>query len=258
MATKKVQIDLLFKANTQSAQQELKKLSDSLQAIQHKPVSSINDIQFEKAAVAARHLESSLRAAINVDTGKLNLNKFTQSLKSNGQSLSGIYTSLRQIGLEGEKTFLSLAKVISESDASVLSVNDKLKEMIKTLKNTARWEISSKVLRGFEGALSNAYSYAQDLNRSLNDIRIVTGYNTDQMAKFAKEENKAAKALSSTTTNYTNASLIYYQQGLSDKEVIERTNTTIKMANVARSSAEDVSDQLTAVWNNFYDGSKSL
>jgi TP901 family phage tail tape measure protein len=30
------------------------------------------------------------------------------------------------------------------------------------------------------------------------------------------------------------------------------------MANVARASAEDVSDQMTAVWNNFYDGSKSL
>jgi hypothetical protein len=31
------------------------------------------------------------------------------------------------------------------------------------------------------------------------------------MAKFAKEANKSAKALSATTTEYTNASLIYYQ-----------------------------------------------
>jgi hypothetical protein len=30
------------------------------------------------------------------------------------------------------------------------------------------------------------------------------------------------------------------------------------MANAARESASKVSDQLTAVWNNFYDGSKSL
>jgi TP901 family phage tail tape measure protein len=30
------------------------------------------------------------------------------------------------------------------------------------------------------------------------------------------------------------------------------------MANVARQSAEVVSDQMTAIWNNFYDGSKSL
>jgi hypothetical protein len=36
------------------------------------------------------------------------------------------------------------------------------------------------------------------------------------MAKFAKEANLAAKTLSTSTTNYTKASLIYYQQGLSD------------------------------------------
>jgi hypothetical protein len=50
------------------------------------------------------------------------------------------------------------------------------------------------------GAVSSAYGYAKDLNESLNNIRIVTGYNTDQMSKFAGEANKAAKALSTTTT----------------------------------------------------------
>jgi TP901 family phage tail tape measure protein len=30
------------------------------------------------------------------------------------------------------------------------------------------------------------------------------------------------------------------------------------LANVSRQSAEDVSNQMTAIWNNFYDGSKSL
>jgi TP901 family phage tail tape measure protein len=40
--------------------------------------------------------------------------------------------------------------------------------------------------------------------------------------------------------------------------VAARTEVTIKMANAAGQSAETVSDQLTAVWNNFYDGSKSL
>ena len=34
-----------------------------------------------------------------------------------------------------------------------------------------------------------------DLNKSLTDIRIVTSYSTDRMAKFAVEANKAAKAL---------------------------------------------------------------
>jgi TP901 family phage tail tape measure protein len=113
-------------------------------------------------------------------------------------------------------------------------------------------------MHGFMGALQSAYGYAQDLNGSLNDIRIVTGASADKMADFAKEANKAAKALSTTTNEYAKASLIFYQQGLSSGEVTERTNITIKMANAAGASAQQVSDQLTAVWNNFYDGSKSL
>jgi hypothetical protein len=78
------------------------------------------------------------------------------------------------------------------------------------------------------------------------------------MDKFAEKANKAAKALSATTLDYTNASLIYYQQGLSDQEVEDRTAVTLKMANVANESATTISEQLTSVWNNFYDGSESL
>ena len=69
------------------------------------------------------------------------------------------------------------------------------------------------------GSVQSAYRYAKDLNESLTDIRIVTGQNADQMAKFAEKANKAAKALSATTNQYAKASLIYYQQGLDDQEV---------------------------------------
>jgi hypothetical protein len=57
----------------------------------------------------------------------------------------------------------------------MIGINSKLKEFGTTLANTARWQISSSVLHGFMGAVSKAYNYAQDLNKSLNDIRIVTG-----------------------------------------------------------------------------------
>jgi TP901 family phage tail tape measure protein len=78
------------------------------------------------------------------------------------------------------------------------------------------------------------------------------------MAKFAVTANKAAQALSTTTTKYTNASLIYFQQGLNTEEVQKRTDVTVKMMHAAGTSAEEASSQLTAIWNNFYDGSKSL
>ena len=153
---------------------------------------------------------------------------------------------------------MTLASSVAQAEIPIKRSNALLGELWTTLKNTARWQISSSILHGFMGAVQSAYGYAQDLNRSLTDIRIVTGQNIDQMAKFAEYANKAAKNLSATTTDYTNASLIYYQQGLDDTEVQKRTDITIKMANAAGQSAEIVSDQLTAIWNNFDNGSQSL
>jgi hypothetical protein len=53
-------------------------------------------------------------------------------------------------------------------------------------------------------------TYAKELDKSLTDIRIVTGKSADEMAKFAKSANVAAKELSTTTTKYAEASLIYF------------------------------------------------
>jgi TP901 family phage tail tape measure protein len=127
-----------------------------------------------------------------------------------------------------------------------------------TLKNTAKWQLSSSLLQGFISGIRNAISFTKELDKSLNDIRIVTGYSAERMADFAVQANKAAKELSTTTKNYTDASLIFFQQGLSDEEVKARTDVTIKMARVTGEAASDVSSYMTAIWNNFDDGSHSL
>ena len=52
---------------------------------------------------------------------------------------------------------------------------------------------------------------------------------------------------------------IYYQQGITDLgEIQERTDATLKLANATGETASSVSDYMTAIWNNFDDGSKSL
>jgi hypothetical protein len=62
------------------------------------------------------------------------------------------------------------------------------------------------------------------------------------MAKFAKEANKAAKELKTTTKEYAEASLIFYQQGLSEAEVSKRAETVIKLSQVTGDTARTVSD----------------
>ena len=258
---KQLNVNLSFNADTKQAKAEIEALSKALQAIAKMPgnaSSLFDDTEIKKASQAALELQQHLSKAVNTDTGKLDLSHFSSSLKASNKDLNTYCNTLLKTGQQGQQAFLQLAKAIASADTPVTRVNKKLAEMGTTLKNTARWQISSSILHGFMGSIQSAYGYAQDLNKSLNDIRIVTGQNIEQMSEFAVEANRAAKALSTTTTDYTNASLIYFQQGLSAEEVAKRTEVTVKMANAAGVSAQVASDQLTAVWNNFYDGSKSL
>lgn len=210
------------------------------------------------ASQAALELSSHLNKAFNQQTGKFDLVTFNQSLSESGRTLESYANDLISIGPTGEQAFLKVATAITQAELPLKRTNKLFDQLWVTMKNTMRWQFTSSVLHGFVGALEQAYGYSKDLNRSLNEIRIVSEKSADDMGKFAEQANKAAKALSTTTTDYTDASLIYYQQGLTDQEVLDRTETTIKMANVAGTTAETASQQLTAIWNNFYDGSQSL
>lgn len=153
---------------------------------------------------------------------------------------------------------MQVATAIGAAELPLKRSNQLLNQLWITMKNTARWRLTTGALNAFIGGLQQAFGYSKSLNASLNDIRIVTGKSADEMARFAKEANQAAKELSTTTTAYTDASLIYYQQGLDSEAVKQRTDATIKMANVTGQSAETISSQMTAVWNNFREGSRTL
>lgn len=212
----------------------------------------------QKASTAALDLAKNLQSAVNTNTGKLDLSVFNKKLEDSGQSLRSYYNQMVQLGPAGTEAFLKVASSITQAELPLRRTNTLMNELWITMKNTMRWQLTSSVLHGFVGSLEQAYGYSKNLDRSLNEIRIVSEKSAEDMARFAEQANKAAKALSTTTTNYTDASLIYYQQGLTDQEVLDRTETTIKMANVAGTTAETASQQLTAIWNNFYDGSQSL
>lgn len=263
MAKNSAQYDvrLAFSADVAQARQQLKSLQDELSklsTLKNVNVGTRLTKELEQASLKAADLKVMLEKATDINTGKLNLTSFSNQLTKNGESLSTYRKALSALGPQGEEAFLQLTQSVITADAALTTGSKKLNELKKTLANTVRWQISSSMMHSFIGGIETAYNYAKDLDRALTDIKIVTEDSTGAMANFAERANKAAQALSTTTKDYAQASLIYYQQGLNDKEVEARTAVTIKMANAAGESASKVSDQLTAVWNNFYDGSKSL
>ena len=262
MADKTISVSLDFTANTNQAENALQSLQGQLRNISN--MSTIGQDasmskKIEEASAAAMKLRQNLQAAFDQKTGQLNLSKLNEEMAKSGMSAEKYRMTLSAIGPEGRHAFMQLSNAVIASQTSLRQTSGLVDKLWGSLKRTAGWQLSSSMIHGFMGAVQSAYGYAQDLNKSLNNIRIVTGMSTDEMSRFADQANKAAKGLSTTTTNYTDAALIYYQQGIRDQgEIEERVATTIKLANVTGQSAEEVSSQMTAIWNNFDDGSQSL
>lgn len=248
---KQLNVNMSFTADTSQAKRQLQDLQRQLSNLTSNSLSNSNGFgltkEIEKATVAASKLQVQLSEATNPQTGVLDLGKFTESMKRSGMDLQQYKEQLVQLGPEGKQAFLSLAESISNAEVPLLRANSLLKQMGTTIANAARWQISSSIIHGFMGAVQGAYGYAQDLNASLNSIRIVSGQTTEQMAKFADQANRAAQSLSTSTLAYTDAALIFYQQGLRGEAVTERVDTVLKLSNVTGDSAEQVSSYMTAI-----------
>ena len=207
--------------------------------------------QLEGIKTTVKTLEVALEQAFNPKLGTLNITKFNQTLASSNLTVQDIYKNFSLAGTAGQNAFRNVATELLTTNMQLKQSHKLLTEMATTMANTVKWGIASSVMNSFTGSVQKAYGYVKSLDSSLNDIRIVTGYSADEMDRFAVKANKAAKALGQSTTDYTEAALIYYQQGLSDEEVAARAETTLKAANVTGQSGQEVSEQLTAVWNGY-------
>ena len=207
--------------------------------------------ELQKLKTAAEDVQDALTTAFDVNLNTLDLTTFTQEINRTQGSFNNLAITMNGAGRAGRAAFSDLLGTILTTQDAVKGTNKLLDSMAKTFFNTIKWSVSSSILNMFTGSIQQAWGYTQKLDQSLNDIRIVTEKSNAEMEKFAKTANKAAKSLGSSTTSYTNAALIYYQQGLGEKDVQARTRTTIKAANVTGQSAAEVSEQLTAVWNGY-------
>lgn len=204
-----------------------------------------------EAQDAAKIAGSALQKSFNTKLNTINVTSFNNELKKSNTNITELGQKLSKAGVSGQAAFRNIVAQISKSHVTIKKTNALLDEMKTTMMNSVKWGITSAIWNNMTGSIEKAWGFAKKLDSSLNDIRIVTDKSAEDMEKFAVQANKAAKSLGSSTTGYTNASLIYYQQGLSDAEVQARTETTLKAANVTGQSAADVSEQLTAVWNGY-------
>lgn len=259
MAQNNINLSIGYKVD----QNSLARVKQSLQEIQNLTrqsivkinpnISSFGNVTAKLVEIknSASAVETALDKAFNPKINSLNVSRFNEELIKNNLTIKDIYTNFQQAGAAGKTAFLEMFDTLSQVQVPMKETNKALEKMKETIVNTVRWTISSAALGSVTNSLSEAIGYIKALDKSLNNIRIVTGKSAEDMAVFSKEANAAAKALGTGTKNYANASLTFFQQGLSDKDVAARANTSIKVANVSGLSGDTSAEYVTSVVNGY-------
>lgn len=198
---------------------------------------------------SASEVQTALEKSFNINLGTLNVVKFNQELKK--LDINRITRDLNSVGSAGKTAFKNVVTETLTTNLQLKETHKLLDDIATSMGNTIKWGVTSSVFNNMTGAIQKAWNFSKQLDTSLNSIRIVTGKSADEMENFAKQANKVSLELARSTRDYTEASLIYYQQGLGDEEVKARTETTLKAANATGQTGAEVSEQLTAVWNGY-------
>lgn len=256
-----------FTAGVKVDKADLANLKQELRSIQNMSAQQLVDIgksnsladakkQLVDIKASALSVEKALNQAFSVELGTVNLSKFKNALDK--LDVKKISQDLDKAGAAGASAFRNMATQVLTTNVQLKESFSLLQKMGETMANTIRWGIASSAMNAFTGETQKAFNYVKNLDKSLTNIRIVSGQSAEQMKEFAVQANRSAKALGSSTKAYADAALIYYQQGLDGKAASERADITLKMANVTGDSAEEVSSYMTAIWNNFAKGSEQL
>ena len=253
--------DIIYSIGFDIQKQSLNQLKKSLKDIQNltiKDMMKINDSDFDTARAnliaiqkQAGNVQKALRDAFNVKLNTTNVESFNRSLANSGTTIEQVYQKFAKGGAVGQNAFRNLSSHVLSVNAELKQTHQTLDKFAQTFVNVAKYNLANTVFNGLTRSVEQAVGYVKSLDTSLNNIRIVTGKSADEMGRFAEQANNVAKNLGQTTVDYTNAALIYAQQGLSDKEIEARSAITLKTANVTGQSASEVSEQLTAVWNGY-------
>ena len=221
MANKQLNYDIKFNTDMTSLE-ELKEALMNIKSMSAGQYINLNGDEATKAELlrvqgTAAQVGLAIEECFNPKLNTFNFTQFNQILKATGLNAQKIEADFNTLGEQGKRAFRNLTESLYTTNATLDKSKTLLNSIGDTLINAAKWSVAYGIINNISNGIKSAWTYAVSLDSALNDIRIVTGKSYQDMEKFAKSANKAAKALGTSTMDYTKGSLIYYQQGLGEK-----------------------------------------
>lgn len=159
--------------------------------------------------------------------------------------------TLAKAGPQFAGSFNIALQTLSTANRNVIQISTHIKEMQRVMTQSIKFTAAQSIQRAVIGAMQSSIGWVKELNHELQMISTVSGKTGSELEKVYATIINGSKDLRVAASDFAEASLIFYQQGLSDAEVEKRTRITIQSAKAAGASVEDMSKQLTAIWNTY-------
>ena len=224
-------------------QGQLVSISTQLDQMQSKELISPKEVYAAQRDI--KQLGDALSSSLNPQTGLLDLSQFQKQLS--GLSLSQLEQSMSKVGSTGQIAFGNMIGQIGRIDTSFKSISSFADKIFNTMGNTVRWGVTASIFQTIQNSLYRAVDYVQELDTSLNNIRIVTSASNEDMRDFALYANQAAQSIGASTTSFTDAAQLYAQNGFNEEDYTRLAEITTKVANVTQQDTTAVSEQITAL-----------
>lgn len=238
--------------------QKIQKLNSDIKDAQTKGSNVENLDKYQKQADALKAFKDAIDDAFGttVQTQIQNTNqqlgeaanKLQQGQQQQIQNAAAGYRNFANaMGQAGQKAQSLTGEIQGSTDA----IARQKEELSNVVSRFAQFGTMAGIIRTFTRVVRSAFQSVKELDEAMNNIAVVTDYTTKDLWNQIDAYTAMAQATGSTIKGSYEVAQLYYQQGLTDAEVMAATNETLKMARISNIEYSKATDYATAAIKGF-------
>lgn len=145
----------------------------------------------------------------------------------------------------------NLAQATENSTQAIDEQNERAKNVTGVLNRIKQFVGLAGATMTFRRVAQDAISTIKELDKQMTEMAVVTNLDVGDYWEQLPEYTKRANELGVSIKSAYEAATLYYQQGLKNNEVVQVSNSTLKMARIAGLNAAEATDRMTAALRGF-------
>jgi phage-related minor tail protein len=145
----------------------------------------------------------------------------------------------------------AMSKVSGATQQTVKDGDNLFRATAKNVAKVAEWAVATTLMYGALKQIGEGIQYIKDLNKSMTDTQIVTGYTKDQIKGLASDYNNVATELGATTLEVSKGALEWQRQGKTIEETEKLLRASVMMAKLANMDQAASTEALTSIMNGY-------